>query len=144
MKKTIAIALAVLTLVNAGCATDHSIETPTAKLSIQYATMKFIRRDPVRAERIKRIVAEIRRSVEGDSTTSIDLIKTTIQGYLPPDMMPEDRLAVNALIDLVIAELNARINDQLLLPETQLKIKVVADWVIEAASYYSPRVGVVE
>lgn len=134
MKVILAAFLAAL-LTLGGCA-SRPIDQPTAKIAIQYGTMKFIRNDPARAAKVERVVSAVRAQIDGDSLASVDYIKMTIQSYLPLNMAPEDRFAVNSLIDLVVAELKARINEQTLPPDVELQVRTVADWILEAAAYY--------
>lgn len=132
MKIPALILAAMLTL--AGC-TNHRLEVPVAKVAIQYASVKFIKNDPVRAQRMANIVREIKKILE-DQMVTVDVLRPILKQYIPTDLPPEDQIAILALIDLVVAELNARIADADIPPDVTLALSRVADWILEATEYY--------
>lgn len=112
-----------------------------AKIAVQYGTMRYISTVPddaraAKAERVRAVVTDVESLVTGEAV-SLQLLAQEIRKRLPADLKPEDQLAVNSLLELVMTELRARVGDGLLDPNQVLQVKTVADWVIEATRFYS-------
>lgn len=129
-----------------GCKTfDTSRADPTAvqaaKLAVQYGTMRYIGHFPEsdrapRALRVRQIVSDVQAGLTGQ-TVSLTVVKQLVMQRLPADLKPEDQFAVNALLDLVMAELQARVGDGLLNENQLLQVGLVASWIVEATRFYS-------
>lgn len=112
-----------------------------AKIATQYATAKYIARVPpaeqaAKAVRVRAVVTAVESLATGESV-SLAVLEQAIRRQLPEDLKPEDLVAINGLIGLVMAELQARVGDGLLNPDQRLQVSEVASWIVEATRYYS-------
>lgn len=112
-----------------------------AKIGVQYATMKVVSKvdeadRPARAARIRAIVTDIESTLTGEAV-SLSILDVEIRRHLPQNLKPEDQLAVNSLIQLVMVELKAQVGEGLLNENQLVQVKMVAEWVVEACGYYS-------
>ena len=120
-----------------GCATFEKHET-TAKLVTQYATIKYIEQIPEadKIERKARIVAvatDAKALASGDTT--LTALQTAVNEQLDKaGLSPADRLLANGLVEIIVAELQARIGEGVLSPEQRVQVVEVLDWVIQAAA----------
>jgi len=121
-----------------GCASLGQ-NVATEKLVIQYATMKVIEADQdAMAERAGKI-DEIARHAQlflNTDTADIALLSAEVHKRLPADLSPADRVLANALIDTVMAELQARVGSGLVPPDKKLQVNAVLGWIREAAYFY--------
>lgn len=121
-----------------GCASLGD-NVATEKLVIQYATMKVIEADKdAMAERAAKVY-EIARHAQlflNTDTADIALLRTEVHKRLPPDLSPADHILANALIDTVMAELQARVGSGLVPPDKKLQVNAVLGWIREAAYFY--------
>jgi hypothetical protein len=129
------------------CKTTPTNQTAlaTAKIATQYATAKYIARVPAaeqaaKAARVRAVVVAVESIATGE-TVSLAVLEGAIRKQLPADLKPEDLIAINGLIAIVMAELQARVGDGLLNPDQRLQVSMVASWVIEATAFYNPTQG---
>lgn len=135
------IACAVLCL--AGCnwsLKPDSAQTQAAKIAVQYGTLRYLggvpeAERPGKAERVRLIVAQVEKFAKGEPV-SLALLESAVRDQLPQNMRPEDAFAVNALLGLVMAELQARVGDGLLTEQQVLIVSEVAQWISSATEYY--------
>lgn len=139
MKRLIVGALAALLLVALpACKTDQQV---AAQILVQAATMKYIEKAPVgevrleRAARVKKVAQQVYDAAGGLEVTVATLQALAIQ-KLPDTMEPSDRAIAMALIQIAVTELNGRIGEGQLTPETLVKVRTVVGWVIGATAFY--------
>lgn len=136
MKSLIVSFVAVLAL--SGCAT---LGTGSAgeKLVIQAATMKVIEADEDRAAKAAKIRAAVDQArvwLDTDGVTLADLHAAIMGRLTSANLEPSDMLLASALVDVVVAELNARIGDGILDEDKRVRVNTVLGWIAEAASFY--------
>lgn len=126
-------------LMLAGCATDQfTRHETTAKLVTQYAVLKYAERLPEeqkteRVARIRAIATDVKALASGDTTLQA-LHEVVNQQLDKAGLSPADRLLANGLVDVIVAELQARIGDGLLSPEQRVQVQSILQWVIDAAA----------
>lgn len=102
--------------------------------SIQLATVKVIDGDQERAERVVEIASQARELVAGDSTAALDEVEQRVRDEIQWDTLsPAEQQVASDLVELVRAELEARIGEGALDPEDRVAVRTVLDWIIEAA-----------
>lgn len=137
MRRLAALYFAFLLLV--GCATDQfTRHETTAKLVTQYAVLKYAENIPddqrtARVERIRTIATDVKALASGD-TTLVALHDVVNQQLDKAGLSAADRLLANGLVDVIVAELQARIGDGVLSPEQRVQVVAVLDWVIQATA----------
>lgn len=128
----------VMAVALTGCATLGS-GSATEKLVVQVATMKFIEAGDDRAAKAARIVkaaAQARVWLDMDGVTIADLHAAMMARINGADLEPSDKLLAAALVDVVAAELDARIGDGIISPEKRATVNSVLAWVEQAAGFY--------
>lgn len=131
--------LAVVILALAGCA-SFSGSSSTEKLIVQVATMKFIEAGDDRAAKAAKIVsaaAQARVWLDTDGVSLSDLQSAMLARVNASDLEPSDKLLAAALVDVIAAELNARIGEGVISPEKKATVNAVLAWVEQAASFYT-------
>jgi type IV pilus biogenesis protein CpaD/CtpE len=125
----------VATLLLVGCSS-----TPTARdeaiigIAVQYATAKYIEQKPGSAENIVRVAEGVKALVGGDATATL----ITLQEYVGSELdklslSPADRVLANALVQLIVAELQAKVGEGLLEPDQRVRVASILDLVIAVA-----------
>lgn len=135
----------LLALAASGCA-SFSQNISTEKLVVQVATLKVIevgktpddQRD--RATRIKAIASEARSLLDGEGVT-IDSLQAAVGARIAKlNLQPSDQLLANALVEAVVAELQARIGSQVgagVIPaDAKYQVSTVLGWVLDAVAAY--------
>lgn len=113
------------------------VEREVARIAIHEATFAFVKGDVDRARRVVSVCDQVLAATSdpmGDPIVTAETIKALIPWE---KLTPQQRLDGEALVDLVVAELSARLPDG----ETKLPIedlKVVTGWVCEAAFTFVP------
>jgi hypothetical protein len=137
------VALVACAFLLAGCplTKPDSTEAQVAKIAVQYGVAKYIGKVPEaeragRAERIAAVVDAVESAAKGSEAVTIPLLQEAIQKNLPSDLAPEDRVAINALSELVLLELSDRMRDGLLKEDQLLAVSAVAAWVKQACAFY--------
>lgn len=131
--------LAVVILALAGCA-SFSGSSASEKLIVQVATMKFIEAGDDRAAKAAKIVsaaAQARVWLDTDGVSLSDLQSAMLARVNAADLEPSDKLLAAALVDVIAAELNARIGEGVISPEKKATVNAVLAWVEQAASFYT-------
>jgi phage tail protein X len=141
------LALIACAVLLAGCplTKPDSAEAQVAQIAVQYGVAKYIGRVPeaerfTRAQRIARVVEAVEAAAKGSAEVTLPLLREAIQRNLPSDLAPEDLIAISGLIEIVLAELSARMSDGLLREDQLLAVSAVAAWVREACALYKPRI----
>jgi len=141
MRKTIMAALLALTLC-AGCSFVEERESQ-AELVTKYATLKVIKGDPARADRVEDVASEVLRFVDNSTPSTVEALISFVRAEIRWDKLDEaDALLVEALLIEVKYQLKALVcDDEANLNECEdfipadLKITTqkIARWVVEAA-----------
>ncbi len=113
----------------------------TVKLAISYATMKYVDQagpgaNIQRAARVASFANQAMNAIEGEGFT-LDAFKSHILELIPADLDTADKVLALALIDVIAQELQLRIGDGVLTPETRVKAKQVLTWIVDATAFYS-------
>lgn len=102
--------------------------------AVQLATSKVIDGDAERAARVVKIAGQARELVAGDATAALDEIEQAVRDEIRWERLsPTEQQVASDLVELVRAELEARIGDGALDPEDRVAVRTVLDWIIEAA-----------
>lgn len=129
----------VMAVALTGCATLGS-GSAAEKLVVQVATMKFIEAGDDRAAKAAKIVsaaAQARVWLDTDGVSLSDLQSAMLARVNAADLEPSDKLLAAALVDVIAAELNARIGEGVISPEKKATVNAVLAWVEQAASFYT-------
>jgi hypothetical protein len=140
LKLLIVLAIASMTALTLPACQTLDEHGATVKLAITYATMKYIDASgPAaavnRAARVAAFANQALNAVEGDGF-ELSAFKAHIMQNLAPDLSTADRVLAVALIDVIAQELQLRIGEGVLTPETRVKAKQVLTWIHEATAYY--------
>jgi len=116
-----------------GCAAIQEGD-PAAKTAVQYATLKYIDGDPDRAARVTELASKTQSYVSDDATSGLDEVEKRIRKEIDWNKLESaDALVVSNLIDVVRAEIEARIEDKQLDPKDRVAVKNVLSWVEQSA-----------
>ena len=120
-KQILAVALALPLALGAcaggggtGIGVDLAPSTTSAlkNVVIQYAVLKFIKGDQVRASRVRDVTDLAMGLVKGDVSVTLDVLEARVRDEIDfSKLKPEDALLVNTLISVVRAELQAKLGD---------------------------------
>lgn len=132
----------VMAVALSGCASLGT--SPAAeKLIVQAGVMKFIEAGSdapaeraAKAARIVRAADQARIWLDTDGVTVADLHGAMIERIRSADLEPSDKLLASALVEVVVAELNARIGEGVISPEKRATVNSVLAWVEQAAGFY--------
>ncbi len=109
----------------------------SAKLAVQYATLKYIDGD---AHKRERVIVQVARAEElANVAASLDALADAVRQEIPFDEMDAaDAVLVNGLVDALEEELKARFPEDdgsggVLDPEQIVAVKSVLGWIYEAA-----------
>lgn len=111
----------------------------TARLAVVYASLKVIESAPIsqqaaRRARIHQIALDAKTLISGEAVT-IALLEAAIRDRVDfTKLSPADTALADALIDMVMQELQNRVGTGLLDPAQVLAVNTVLDWVIEATA----------
>lgn len=139
-----ALLLSLVSVVVLSACGSVPIERDTSsKIFTQYAVAKFLEKSSdeeraKKAENIRRVVADLESVVSGDEVTIPFLKMKAATEIAKLTDSPADRLLATNLIDVVAAELQARIGDGLLSPESIVKVRDVLAWVRLSVDAVSP------
>jgi hypothetical protein len=125
----------VATLLLVGCSSN-----PTARdealigITVQYATAKYIEDRPESRENIVRVATAAKALVGGDASATLLTLQEFVGGELAKiELSPADRVLANALVNLIVAELQAKVGEGLLEPDQRVRVANILDLVIAAA-----------
>lgn len=134
---------AIAMLVSAcGSMPTFSTESTGAKLVVQVATMKYIEREDLPAERaaraakITRGADEVSVMLDMEGVTVADLRAKALERIAAADLEVSDKLVLTALVDMINDELDEEIGDGVISPDQRVTVNVVFSWVKQAASFY--------
>lgn len=104
----------------------------SAKLAIQYATLKYVDDDQDKRDRVLDVVANARELAATAST--LDALHEAIHQSISWDRLDDaDKLLASNLLDMIRDELKARFDSDVLNPDQVVAVNTVLDWVEEAA-----------
>lgn len=133
------VAVACVAVLAAGCAAIQERDTGV-RIGVQYATMKVIKGEEDRRDRLVEIFGDIRGALTAEPRDGVDAVISAIRGELPLDRMaPEDQALSEALLAELRARLLDRYGDQAADGEVRLAALTVVNWVLEAANRWSPK-----
>lgn len=102
--------------------------------SIQLATVRVIDGDTDRADRVVTVATQARELVSGDTTAALDDVEDAVRDEIRWDRLtPVESQVASDLIELVRAEIEARIGDGVLKGDDRVAVRNVLDWIIDAA-----------
>lgn len=102
--------------------------------AIQIATVEVIDGDAERADQVVAIASQARELVAGDATAALDAVEQRVRDEIQWDALsPTEQQVASDLVELVRAELEARIDGGTLDPGDRVAVRTVLDWIIEAA-----------
>lgn len=113
---------------------------PTARdealigVAVQYGVAKYIEQKPGSGENIVRIATDLKSIAGGDASVTL----LTLQEFVGQELgklslSPADRVLANALVSLVVAELQAKVGEGLLEPDQRVRVVQIMDLIIAAA-----------
>lgn len=125
----------VVIATSTGCAGQAGRDA-TAKMAVQYATLKVIENadDPLeRRDRIVRLAELAIAAADGENVVVAEL-EARVRAAVPwQDLSPADTLLADYLITLTAAELESRTAGGPLMGETLVSAKVVLEWIVQVA-----------
>jgi uncharacterized lipoprotein YajG len=139
---TVLVAFVLLAFLAGGCAgifSTPSTQQVLAKIAIQQATLRAVQKNPARAAAVVSIVDRALEIVESgdDAVITAAELRSALDMVLPKDLSPADNLLAGNLVELIVAEVNARVPaDQINLPVAE--VSAVLGWVKEAAVLVVP------
>lgn len=141
MKRSLLTVVAAVFALTA-CASLESSNALTL-VAVQVGTMKFIEKehDPAarveRAERVQAIAEAAKTFLSGDGVTVGALRVAVLERLAGYDLEPSDEILANALLDVVIEELEARVGVGLIEPGKLVTVNAVLTKVAQAAAVYT-------
>lgn len=115
------------------CATLSERES-TARLAVQYATLKVIGSDTDRADRVRELVAEGKQYIDTDTSVTVAFLAEQARARINWGSLDlADQLLIGAVLDEAQHELEKRIGEGLLGDEQRLQLMRVLDWIDTAA-----------
>ena len=141
MKKllsTLLISLLVMIMLT-HCAT-FTANLNTEKLLTQYAVMKVVEADKAniltRAAKIKEIASEA-KSIFDNGTATVDVLADALNARVAKlNLSPSDQLLASALIQTVVADLQAKQATDQSRAQLVYQVSTVLGWVNDAAGFY--------
>lgn len=119
----------------AGCATIQENES-TARVAVQYATIKILDGDPEKADKVEQIAEEVKAYASGEKPVTVDALIEKAATYIPwEDLDDADTLLVTALLEEIRVRLKERLGDDFVPEDLRVTVDMVAGWVLEAARY---------
>jgi uncharacterized lipoprotein YajG len=125
----------VATLLLVGCSSNPSArEEALIGLTVQYATAKYIEERPQSRETIVSVATAAKAIVGGDATATLLTLQEFVSGELDKaGLSAADRVLANALVSLIVAELQAKVGEGLIEPDQRIRVANILDLVIAAA-----------
>jgi hypothetical protein len=138
MKKLLIAAVAALSMT--GCATLQN-NSGSARLVVSYATLKVIeagKSSEAQAERalnIRRIASDAKSFLDLESV-SLEFLQSSVRARLADlDLSPADRMLADGLVNLIVQELQLKVDSGVLSDDQRYRVSTVLGWVIDAAGY---------
>lgn len=139
---SIAVLAGAMALACVGCETLEK-SPGTASLVVQYATAKVIESGKTadersaRAARIKTIAEEARTWFDGEDVT-IGFLEAAAQARIAKlNLGAADTLLANGLVQVIVQELQKKVGEGVLSPESKMTVSQVLGWIVGAADLYA-------
>lgn len=128
-------ALLVIALV-AGCGLNQwAQDNPrTARAVTTYATLKVVKGDPARADRVVEITENVMAYAEDVAHLTVDALIVAIRSEIRWNRLDmADTVMINELLELLREELTRYFGGVEIPPDMALTVNVLGEWVISAA-----------
>jgi hypothetical protein len=130
MKILIAIAMMFTT----GCAMLPSTESTTARLAVQYGTLKYIGDDVEKAARVRDVVTDAQNILDIGTSVTVIALDAAIRDRISWDRLDlADTLLLNVLLDELRIEMESRIGAGQLNEDDRVRVSAVFGWINSAA-----------
>lgn len=119
-----------------GCGTLERIgeHETAAKLTIQYATLKYIDGDSGKAERVIEVVGQVRQYLDESEQSEISAIHSVVLNQVDFGSLDSaDEMLVRGLVDMVRVEIDRRVASQFLTEGDKVFLGNVLNWIEDAA-----------
>jgi anthranilate phosphoribosyltransferase len=125
----------VVMLLLVGCSSNPTArEEALIGITVQYATAKYIEERPQSRETIVSVATAAKAIVGGDATATLLTLHECVSGELDKaGLSAADRVLANALVSLIVAELQAKVGEGLIEPDQRIRVANILDLVIAAA-----------
>lgn len=131
--KTAILTLFAVVLLLAGCASLQDNQ-PTARLTVQYATLKVIDNDVEKRDRVVEIAERTLDRLDDTPEATVSALVREVRDQVPWSKLDSaDKILIDALLTELEARLIERFGDGVLSEEARLGAATVAEWVISAA-----------
>lgn len=131
------IVVCIVALLSLGCSSNPSArEEAIVDIAIQYGVAKYKEQssDGERSEEnIVRVATALKAVTAGDAVTLLTLQEFVDGEIAKLELSPADRVLANALVRLVVAEIQVKIGEGLLSPERRVRVDQILDLIIAAA-----------
>jgi len=120
----------------AGCGSlGNGGESAVVRLAVQVAVYKYTGGDPDRAARVLAVANDALQILEGDASTTVMGLKSTIVERVLSDRTsdPVMRMTAIAVIDSIALELAARVGDGVLDGDRTVRVRAVLTWIRDYA-----------
>lgn len=120
-----------------GCTTLQSVsENSSARLTVQYATLKYVDEDTEKAERIASVVTTVKENLNETAEYTISEAVVQIRERIDFGRLDvADQLLLDALLNELEAELVKRFGSGVVDKETKQSLSTVADWILDALKF---------
>lgn len=155
LKRSALLAVSLCAVLAASCSlfqtNPNGPQLQTARLAIQYGVGRYVSSRPAekRADtltRIRSIVTDVQHAAAGERIT-LTLLREEVVKRLPADLRPEDRIAINGLLDIVVQTISQCVTgagdagspcgpDVKLPPDAKVALNTVAMWILEVVDQY--------
>lgn len=134
MKLIAATCLATVIFLSGCASTPDARQDAIVTIAVQYATAKYIEERPNSRENIVRIAEGVKALVGGDATATLITLQEFVGGELDKaGLSPADRVLANALVGLIVAELQAKVGEGLIPADQRVRVAAILDLVIAVA-----------
>jgi len=132
---TIILALVIGLGAFSGCASTPSAQQKVvAKLAVQYAVLKVADKNPAKAAKIEEIAKDVQAVAGGEGANTVDLLMSIARGKVATlKLDAADKVLADALLEMVGAELKARLGEGVLSTDKLLVVGEVAGWIVDAS-----------
>lgn len=124
-----------------GCATTGvtpTTQNSAVKLTVQYATLKVLNKNPAYAARAATIAGDVRKVASGEAST-VDILISLARSQINWDRLDAaDTLIVTELLNVISAELKARVGSGPIVGDKALAVAEFASWIEQAAKLSVP------
>jgi hypothetical protein len=132
------IPLLLISLVISACASNEAQDLGFS-IVVEQSVQRYIWDAPEsersqRAERIRKIASDVRALASNTTVTVALLRQAAEQEIAKHDLIPPDRALIDKLLDVIVAELQARVGEGPLSEDHRVRVTAVLDWIVWAAT----------